>query len=83
MAYKNITIQDCEELVKKFIAYTETAEQHEFPILIIIQTKLYKTMREIHKTNEVPNQKEARAMFRVVLRAIGEDISEYKEEETA
>jgi hypothetical protein len=80
MTHKEITVQDCEELVKKFITYTETAEQHEFPILIIIQTKLYKTMREIHKTNKVTDQKEARAMFRVVLKAIGKDASEYAED---
>lgn len=80
MAHKEITVKDCEELVQKFIAYTETAEQHEFPILIIIQTKLYKTMREISKAREVTDQKEARAMFRVVLKAIGEDASEYRED---
>ena len=77
---KEITVQDCEELVMKFIAYTETAEPREFPILIIIQTKLYKTMQEIHKAREVTDQKEARAMFRVVLKAIGEDASEYRED---
>jgi hypothetical protein len=80
MAHKEITVQDCEELVKRFIEYTETAEQHEFPILIIIQTKLYRTMHEIHKAREVTDQKEARAMFRVVLKAIGEDASEYEED---
>ena len=80
MSCKEITVKDCEELVMKFIAYTETAEQHEFPILIVIQTKLYKTMREIHKANAVIDQKEARAMFRVVLKAIGEDASEYRED---
>lgn len=77
---KVITVKDCEELTEKFIAYTETAEQHEFAKLVIIQSALLKTMREIHKTREVPDQKEARAMFRVVLKTIGEDISEYKEE---
>lgn len=77
---KVITVKDCEELTKKFIAYTETAEQHEFAKLVIIQSALLKTMREIHKTCEVLDQKEARAMFRVVLSAIGDDISEYKED---
>lgn len=77
---KEITVQDCEELVKKFIAYTETAEQHEFATLVIIQSALLKTMREIRKTHKVTSQKEARAMFRVVLKAIGEDASEYKED---
>lgn len=77
--HKVITVKDCEDLVKKFIAYTETAEQHEFATLTLIQVQLYKTMREINKTREIADQKEARAMFRVVLSAIGEDISEYKE----
>lgn len=77
---KEITVQDCEELAKKFIVYTETAEQHEFATLFLIQSALLKTMREIRKTGRVASQKDARAMFRVVLSAIGEDISEYKEE---
>ena len=77
---KDITVQDCEELVKKFIAYTETAEQHEFATLIIIQSALLKTMREIRKTGKVASQKDARAMFRVVLKTIGEDCSEYEED---
>jgi hypothetical protein len=77
---KEITVQDCEELVKKFIAYTETAEQHEFATLVIIQSALLKTMREIRKTHKVTSQKEALAMFRVVLKAIGEDASEYRED---
>jgi hypothetical protein len=79
MAHKEITVQDCEELVKRFIEYTETAEQHEFAKLVIIQSALLKTIREIRKTREVANQKEARAMFRVVLKTIGKDASEYEE----
>ena len=76
---KVITVKDCKELTKKFVAYTETAEQHEFAKLVIIQGALLKTMREIRKAHEVPDQKEARAMFRVVLSAIGDDIAEYEE----
>ena len=76
---KEITVKDCEELVKKFIAYTETAEQHEFATLVIIQSALLKTMRKLRKTCEVTDQKEARAMFRVVLQAIGQDASEFEE----
>ena len=34
---KQITLSDCQELYNKFIEYTETAEQHEFPILAQIQ----------------------------------------------
>lgn len=77
---KVITVQDCDELYAKFKKYTETAEQHEFVILAMINKKLDMTMIQIHAFNEVPDQKEARAMFRVVLKAIGQDASEYAEE---
>jgi len=78
---KVITVQDCEELYARFMKYTETAEQHEFPLLFAINTKLNRTMTKIRLTGEVGDQSEARAMFRVVLKTIGGDISEYKEEE--
>ena len=77
---KIITVQDCEELKQKFDKYCETAEQHEFPILAIINMKMDATMEHIRDTGEVTNQKDIRAMFRVVLRAIGEDPTEYEEE---
>ena len=63
-----ITIQDCEKLYNKFKEYTETAEQHEFPILfkvdLMIQASLEKWKEEIH-------QEEAEAMFRVVKKLFG------------
>ena len=37
-------------------------------------------MEHIRDAGEVTNQKDIRAMFRVVLRAIGEDPTEYEEE---
>lgn len=77
---KIITVQDCEELKQKFDKYCETAEQHEFPILAIINMKMDATMEHIRDAGEVTNQKDIRAMFRVVLRAIGEDPTEYEEE---
>ena len=77
---KIITVQDCEELKQKFDKYCETAEQHEFPILAIINMKMDETMEHIRDAGEVTNQKDIRAMFRVVLRAIGEDPTEYEEE---
>ena len=78
---KVITVQDCEDLYNRFMKYTETAEQHEFPLLFEIHYMLTRTMTKIRLTGEVGDQSEARAMFRVVLRAIGGDYSEYKEEE--
>lgn len=77
---KIITVQDCEELKQKFDKYCETAEQHEFLILAIINMKMDATMEHIRDAGEVTNQKDIRAMFRVVLRAIGEDPTEYEEE---
>lgn len=77
---KVITVQDCDELYAKFKKYTETAEQHEFVILAMINKMLDTTMIQIHAFNEVPDQKEARAMFRTVLKVIGQDASEYAED---
>ena len=77
---KVITVQDCDELYAKFKKYTETAEQHEFVILAMINKMLDMTMIQIHALNEIPDQKEARAMFRTVLKVIGQDASEYAED---
>ncbi len=63
-----ITIQDCEKLYAKFKEYTETAGQHEFPMLLkvdlMIQASLEKWKEEVH-------QEEAEAMFRVVKKLFG------------
>lgn len=72
----NITMKDCEELFNKFLKYTETAEQHEFVILARVHMMLEHTL----KTWKDPiDQKEARAMFRVVLGLIGGDTKSYQE----
>ena|GEM_PF-3591123 len=76
---KEITVQDCLELKEKFTKYCDTAEQHQFPMLAMVNIKLDATLAHIEKVNKVENQKEARAMFRVVLKIIGEDFSEYLE----
>ena len=73
---KTITMTDCKELYNRFIKYTETAEQHEFAKLAMINMMLDMTMAQW--SNPI-DQKEARAMFRVVLGAIGEDITSYQE----
>lgn len=81
MSNKTITVQDCDELYAQFKKYTETAEQHEFVMLAIVNKKLDKTMADIHEAGELTlDQREARAMFRCVLMAMGKDFSEYKEE---
>ena len=76
---KEITVQDCVQLREKFLKYCDTAEQHQFPMLAMINVKLDSTLDTIQSENKVTNQKEARAMFRVVLKIIGEDFSEYEE----
>ena len=76
---KIITIEDCRSLKKKFYQYCETAEQHEFVLLVILQAKLDKTLETIEKERAIKDQKEARAMFRTILRIIGENADDYKE----
>jgi hypothetical protein len=76
---KEITLQDCEDLYKRFEKYTETAEQHVFPRLLMVHMMMNRTMSRLRMTGKVEDQKDARAMFRVVLATIGADNSEYEE----
>ncbi|MBR5862168.1 MAG: hypothetical protein IKZ08_02450 [Bacteroidales bacterium] len=78
---KVITVQDCTDLYAQFMKYTETAEQHEFPRLAMVHMMLNRTIAHLNAVGTVENQKDARAMFRVVLKTIGKDASEYEEEE--
>lgn len=79
---KVITYDDIKKLREKFDNYTKTAEQHEFPKLLMIDIPFRKTIERIEKNdyNIEENQKDLRAMFRVILKVIGEDNSEYKDE---
>lgn len=74
-----ITLEDCEDLYSRFLKYTETAEQYEFPILAMVNVRLDATMEKLRAAGGVENQKDIRAMFRVVMKVIGEDFSEYLE----
>ena len=77
---KEIVIEDVFELKEKFDEYLITAEQHEIVTLAIIDLMLNKTIKSIQSNNnEIKDQKEARAMFRVILKTIGKDYSEYEE----
>ena len=78
---KQITVKDCRELREKFSRYCDNAEQHQFPLLLITNLKMNVTMEKIEKAGKVENQKDIRAMFRVVLRIMGESAEEYQEEE--
>lgn len=76
---KIITLNDCFKLKERFMKYTENAEQHEFAKLLMLETMIDKTIEKYCKLTEIP-QKDARAMFRVVLKIIDEDFSEYEEQ---
>ena len=80
---KEITLEDVRELKKQFDTYTETAEPHEFPFLLLIDIKFIATLKHYEETGIIDDQKEARAMFRVVLMTIGGDPSEYAEAQNA
>lgn len=70
-----ITLSDCQELYNKFIEYTETAEQHEFPILAQIQIMMEASLK---KWQDPLNQAEAAAMFRVIKKVTGITMEENK-----
>lgn len=77
---KTITIEDCEELYNGFIRYADNAEQYKFPTLIMVDLKLQHTIEKYKEAGCIEDQEEARAMFRVLLKIIGKDCSEYEEE---
>ena len=77
---KVITREDCEHLKARFEAYTEIAEQHEFTRLMAVDAMLEKTWKDLD--NQLKNnQKDLRAMFRVILTLTGapETAKEYNE----
>lgn len=76
---KQVTVADCLELQKLFEKYCETAEQHEIIKLMIIQSCMDKYISRLQHVGKIENQKEANAMFRVILGVIGKDFSDYKE----
>lgn len=80
---KEITMEDCEALYAKFNAYAEKSEQHEWPLLAMINLPLDIQMEALREAGGVEKEdpKELRAMFRVVLKAIHEDYSDYLEPE--
>lgn len=74
---KEITIENCYELRDKFMTYANRAEQHEFIILAKLNIMMDHSIGQWSKDGI--DQKEARSMFRTILRYIGEDFSEYEE----
>lgn len=76
---KTITVEDCRNLRERFMEFANKQEQHAFPFLAMINLRIDTTLEAIEKDGEVKNQKDINAMFRVVLRVMGEDYSAYKE----
>lgn len=78
-----ITKKDIIELRKKFDNYTAYAEQSMFPFLALIDIRMSTTEKAINDETvdiyDTDVQKDLRAMFRVVLKTIGEDFSMYEE----
>ncbi len=72
----NITKKDAIALREELLAYAETAEQHEFPILAGIHRKLDNSIEMFDSMDDV----EKNAMFRAVYMIIGKDSYEYKKE---
>jgi hypothetical protein len=68
MVEKTVTLKDCQTLYNKFIAYTETAEQYQFPLLAKLQLMMEVSLEQ---WKEEVNQKEAAAMFRVIKKCTG------------
>lgn len=72
---KEITLEDCKELQEKFKNFTKNAEQHTFPMLLMLDMMLSTTISQYEETGI--DQASARSMFRSVLQVIGEDYSMY------
>lgn len=72
---KQIEEKDLIDMVEKFNKYTETAEQHEFPLLAMIEFAIQGT----NITEIVDDQENAKAIYRSIAKVIGKDYSEFKE----
>lgn len=79
---KTITLEDCRQLRERYMEFCNRQEQHAFPFLAMINLRIDTTIAAIEKDGEVKNQKDINAMFRVVLRIMGEDYSAYEEDQT-
>lgn len=77
---RDITLQEVRDLRARFDQYLQTAEQHQFALLVMVEGKFRHTLKHYEEIGQVDDQKDANAMFRVVLNTMGQDFSEYKEE---
>lgn len=53
---KRVTVADCLELRKLFEKYCETAEQHEFITLALIQSRMDKYISRLQQVGNIENQ---------------------------
>ena len=81
---KTITKDDLIQLKVDFDKYTETAEQAQFPVLLLMETRMNKTFADVNENklniDSDEGQAELRAMFRVIGGIINIDTSEYQED---
>lgn len=75
---KDITMEDCGQLRKRFEAYLETAEQYQFTTLLAVDLMMQHTIKK-YEAEGIKDQTEARSMFRVVLKVRGEPCADYEE----
>ena len=71
----NITKEDVLALREDLLQYAETAEQHEFPKILLVNIKIDQSIAQFDKLSD----KELNAILRVIYGIIGKDFSEYKE----
>lgn len=60
-----VTIQDCIDLHKKFLAFADRTEQHSFLELFQIDVMMEHSIKK-WETEDMVDQGEAKTMFRVV-----------------
>ena len=66
-----ITLQDTILLYEEFKEFTQTAPQHMFPMLVLLDVKMERAIYHFNETS----QKELEAMFRVINKVIHHETS--------
>lgn len=79
---KEITMQDCLDLKSEFDAYFNIGEKNQISLIVLVYPLLVDTIESIKNKGRVENQKDIRAMFRVIKMIMGKDYSKYKEQES-
>lgn len=74
-----IKVEDCKKLREEYMEFCNRQEQHAFPMLAAIHVRIDATIKALEEDIHSVSQKDLRAMFRVVLKIMGKDYSEYNE----